>query len=175
MLDLKILRERLSWVQDRLTLRGQALPWETFETLDRDRRTILQEVEVLKHRRNVVSELIGRLKKEKKEAPETIEEMREVSRRIKELDEALTGIEEKFQDFLLNLPNIPHESVPVGYSSEDNPVVRTWGEKPVFPLIPRPTGISGNPWRSLILNGPRNSPERGSWSTRAWAPGWSGP
>ncbi len=138
MLDLKILRERLSWVQDRLTLRGQALPWETFETLDLDRRTILQEVEVLKHRRNVVSELIGRLKKEQKEAPETIEEMREVSRRIKELDEALTGIEEKFQDFLLNLPNIPHESVPVGYSSEDNPVVRTWGGKPVFPFNPQP-------------------------------------
>ena len=137
MLDLKILRERLSWVQDRLTLRGQALPWETFETLDLDRRTILQEVEVLKHRRNVVSELIGRLKKEQKEAPETIEEMREVSRRIKELDEALTGIEEKFQDFLLNLPNIPHESVPVGYSSEDNPVVRTWGEKPVFAFDPQ--------------------------------------
>ncbi len=137
MLDLKILRERLSWVQDRLTLRGQALPWETFEALDRERRTMLQEVEELKHRRNVVSELIGRLKKEKKEAPETIGEMREVSRRIKELDEALTGIETKFQDFLLNLPNIPHESVPVGYSSEDNPVVRTWGEKPVFSFNPR--------------------------------------
>ncbi len=137
MLDLKMLRERLSWVQDRLTLRGQALPWETFETLDLERRTILQEVEVLKHRRNVVSELIGRLKKEKKEAPETIEEMREVSRRIKELDEALTGIEGKFQDFLLNLPNIPHESVPVGYSSEDNPVVRTWGKKPVFSFDPQ--------------------------------------
>ena len=137
MLDLKILRERLSWVQDRLTLRGQALPWETFENLDRERRTILQEVEELKHRRNVVSELIGRLKKEKKEAPETIAEMREVSRRIKELDEVLTGIEGKFQDFLLNLPNIPHASVPVGYSSEDNPVVRTWGEKPVFSFDPQ--------------------------------------
>ena len=137
MLDLKILRERLSWVQDRLTLRGQALPWETFENLDRERRTILQEVEELKHRRNVVSELIGRLKKEKKEAPETIAEMREVSRRIKELDEVLTGIEGKFQDFLLNLPNIPHASVPVGYSSEDNPVVRTWGEKPIFSFDPQ--------------------------------------
>jgi len=137
MLDLKILRERLSWVQDRLTLRGQALPWETFENLDRKRRTILQEVEELKHRRNVVSELIGRLKKEKKEAPETIAEMREVSRRIRELDEVLTGIEGKFQDFLLNLPNIPHASVPVGYSSEDNPVVRTWGEKPIFSFDPQ--------------------------------------
>jgi seryl-tRNA synthetase len=137
MLDLKILRERLSWAQDRLALRGQVLPWETFETLDRERRAILQEVEELKHRRNVVSELIGRLKKEKKEAPETIEEMRVVSKRIKELDEALGGIDGKFQDFLLNLPNIPHESVPVGYSSEDNPVVRTWGEKPVISFAPQ--------------------------------------
>jgi seryl-tRNA synthetase len=137
MLDLKLLRERLPWVQDRLGLRGQALPWETFEGLDRERRTILQEVEELKHRRNVVSELIGRLKKEKKEAPETIEEMRQVSKRIKELDEALAGIETQFQDFLLKLPNIPHESVPAGFTSEDNPVLRSWGEKPVFPFNPQ--------------------------------------
>ncbi len=137
MLDLKLLRERLPWVKDRLALRGQALPWEPFETLDRERRTILQEVEELKHRRNVVSELIGRLKKEKKEAPETIEEMRQVSKRIKELDDSLAGIEERFQDFLLKLPNIPHETVPAGFTSEDNPVVRTWGEKPALSFTPQ--------------------------------------
>ena len=137
MLDLKILRERFSWVQDRLALRGQAIPWETFETLDRERRAMLQEVEELKHRRNVASELIGRMKKEKKDAPQSIEEMREVSRRIKELDEALAGIEEKFESFLRHIPNIPHESVPIGYTSEDNPVARSWGEKPVFSFEPQ--------------------------------------
>jgi seryl-tRNA synthetase len=138
MLDLKLIRERLAWVQDRLSLRGQDLPWDTFESLDKDRREILQEAEALKHRRNTVSDQIGRLKKEKKEDQEAIEEMRLVSKRIKELDDSLAGIEEKFSAIILTLPNIPHETVPVGYSSEDNPVVRTWGEKPAFSFTPRP-------------------------------------
>jgi seryl-tRNA synthetase len=138
MLDLKLIRERLAWVKDRLSLRGQELPWESFETLDKNRREILQEVETLKHRRNVVSDRIGRLKKEKKEDRESIEEMRLVSKRIKELDDSLTGIEEQFSALLLIFPNIPHESVPVGYTSDENPVVRTWGKKPVFTFPPRP-------------------------------------
>ncbi|OGP51885.1 MAG: serine--tRNA ligase [Deltaproteobacteria bacterium RBG_13_43_22] len=138
MLDLKLIRERLAWVQDRLSLRGQDLPWDTFESLDKERREILQEAEALKHRRNKVSEQIGRLKKENKEDREAIEEMRQVSKRIKELDDSLAGIEEKFSAILLTLPNIPHETVPVGYTSEDNPVVRTWGKKPVFSFPPRP-------------------------------------
>ncbi|MBI4765229.1 MAG: serine--tRNA ligase [Deltaproteobacteria bacterium] len=138
MLDLKLMRERLAWVQDRLSLRGQDLPWETFESLDKDRREILQEAEALKHRRNTVSDRIGRLKKEKQEDQEAIEEMRRVSKRIKELDDSLAGIEQKFSAILMTLPNIPHETVPVGYTSEDNPVVRTWGEKPSFPFTPRP-------------------------------------
>lgn len=138
MLDLKLIRERMAWVQDRLSLRGQDLPWESFETLDRKRREILQEAEALKHQRNVVSDRIGRLKQEKQEAREAIEEMRQVSKRIKELDDSLDGIEENFSAILLTLPNIPHETVPVGYSSEDNPVVRTWGNKPDFSFPPRP-------------------------------------
>ena len=137
MLDLKILRERLNWVQDRLSLRGKELPWPTFEALDRERREILQKVEALKHQRNVVSEEIGRLKQEKKDAQEAILEMREVSRRIKELDESLAKTEEQFQALLLTLPNLPHESVPIGYSSDDNPVVRSWGEKPAFSFAPQ--------------------------------------
>ena len=138
MLDLKLIRERLAWVQDRLSLRGQDLPWDTFESLDKERREILQEAEALKHRRNKVSDQIGRLKKENKENREAIEEMRQVSKRIKELDDSLAGIEEKFSAILFTLPNIPHETVPVGYTSEDNPVVRTWGKKPVFSFPPRP-------------------------------------
>ena len=125
MLDLKLIRERMAWVQDRLSLRGQHLPWDNFESLDKERREILQEAEALKHRRNTVSDRIGLLKKEKKEDLEAIEEMRQVSKRIKELDDSLAGIEEKFSAIMLNLPNIPHETVPIGYTSEDNPVVRT--------------------------------------------------
>jgi seryl-tRNA synthetase len=138
MLDLKLIRERTAWVKDRLSLRGGDLSWEPFESLDKERREILREVEALKHRRNVVSEEIGRLKQEKKPAQAIIEEMRSVSKKIKDLDDALTRVEEQFSEFLLTLPNIPHESVPIGYSSENNPVVRTWGEKPDFTFTPRP-------------------------------------
>jgi seryl-tRNA synthetase len=138
MLDLKLIRERLAWVKDRLSLRGQELPWGAFETLDKNRREILQEVETLKHRRNVVSDRIGRLKQEKKEDRESIEEMRLVSKRIKELDDSLTSVEEQFSGLLLIFPNIPHETVPIGYSSEENPVIRTWGQKPVFGFPPKP-------------------------------------
>jgi len=138
MLDLKLIREKLAWVKDRLSLRGQDLPWKTFESLDKERRETLQEVEDLKHRRNVVSEQIGHQKQEKKETQDTIEEMRQVSKRIKELDENLSQIEEQFNALLLILPNIPHETVPVGYTSEDNSIIRTWGKKPVFSFPPRP-------------------------------------
>jgi seryl-tRNA synthetase len=138
MLDLKLIRERLAWVKDRLSLRGQELPWGAFETLDKNRREILQEVETLKHRRNVVSDRIGRLKQEKKEDRESIEEMRLVSKRIKELDDSLTSVEEQFSGLLLIFPNIPHETVPIGYTSEENPVIRAWGQKPVFEFPPKP-------------------------------------
>ena len=62
------------------------------------------------------------------------------------------------REFLLNLPNLPHESVPLGASSDDNPVVHTWGEAPGFDFPPRPTGISGRTWASWILSGPPRSP-----------------
>jgi seryl-tRNA synthetase len=92
------------------------------------RRQLLKEVEELRNRRNVVSEEIGRLKREKKDAVSLLTEMKGVSDKIKELDETLGKVEETAAIFLRYIPNIPHSSVPEGKDETENKVVRTWGE-----------------------------------------------
>jgi seryl-tRNA synthetase len=95
------------------------------------------EVETLRSERNNVSKEIGDLKKKKADASSLIAAMSDVSARIKELDEQLRITEEDLNAFVLTVPNIQHESVVTGSGSEDNPVVRTWGEKPVFCFEPK--------------------------------------
>jgi seryl-tRNA synthetase len=80
---------------------------------------------------------VGELKKKKEDASALIEKMGNVSAKIKEYDESLRVTEEELNAFVMIVPNIQHESVPQGHGSEDNPVVRTWGEKPVFSFEPK--------------------------------------
>ncbi len=95
--------------------------------LDEHRRELLRETEQLKNRRNVVSKEVARKKKAGEEAAETIAEMRHVGDRIKKLDEEVRQVEQELDHVLLTLPNLPHESVPIGESEEDNQPVRHWG------------------------------------------------
>jgi len=106
--------------------------------LDARRRSLLTEAEALRNRRNTVSEEIARLKRAGREAEDLIEEMRGVSRRIKELDEAIQAVEERLAQEMLVLPNLPHPSVPDGSGEEDNLVVRVWGEARSLAFEPRP-------------------------------------
>ena len=138
MLDLKFVRENVDRVRQMLRHRNVDLDLGPFLELDERRRRILREVEELKFRRNVASEEISRLKREKKDAASQIEEMREVSQTIKTLDQELGTVEQQFRDILLLIPNMPHESVVVGADEEDNPVIRTWGQRPVFDFTPKP-------------------------------------
>ena len=124
MLDLKFIRENTKKVKKGLMERGEKISLDELIGWDEERRKILVEVEELKHRRNETSEEIGRLKREGKEAKELIEEMYRVSARIRELEDELKEVQEKTRDLLLLVPNIPHESVPVGRTPEDNKVVR---------------------------------------------------
>ena len=124
MLDLKFIRENTKKVKKGLKERGEKISLDELIGWDEERRKILVEVEELKHRRNETSEEIGRLKREGKEAKELIEEMYRVSARIRELEDELKEVQEKTRDLLLLVPNIPHESVPVGRTPEDNKVVR---------------------------------------------------
>lgn len=138
MLDIKFVRENVDRVGRMLRNRQMDLDLKPFEELDEERRRILREVEELKHRRNQASEEISKLKREKKDASERIEEMREVSQQIKGMDQELSEIEQKFRDFLLVIPNMPHESVAVGKDEKDNPVAKTWGALPSLDFEPKP-------------------------------------
>jgi seryl-tRNA synthetase len=138
MLDIKFLRENLDLVKRKMLERGQDIDLDLFSGLEAKRRNILQEVESLRSERNQASKEIGKKKAKKEDASELIARMADVSARIKELDELLKETEESLRDVVMIIPNIQHESVAYGTSSEDNPVVRTWGEKPVFDFVPKP-------------------------------------
>jgi len=124
MLDLKFIRENMKKVNKGLKDRGEKISLDELLQLDSERREILVEVEDLKHKRNKASEEIGKLKREGKEVKELIGEMQRVSERIRELDDKVKELQEKTKEQLLMIPNLPHESVPVGRTPGDNKVVR---------------------------------------------------
>ena len=138
MLEIKFVRENLSAVQQSLGARGVTVEMAAFEQLDAKRRKVLLEIENLRHRRNVVSEQIADMKRRKEETDAFVADMRDVSGRIKELDGSLSEIESDLNAFLLEIPNIPHSSVPVGKDSSDNPVLKQVGDIPEFEFEPRP-------------------------------------
>lgn len=139
MLDRKLLRNQFNEVKARLEKRGEDLSeLVNFGTLDERRRNIIAKVEEIKAKRNESSKQISVLKREKKDASELIVEMQEVGAEIKALDQELEEVEEKLDEIMYAIPNIPHESVPVGEDEEDNVEVRNWGKIPDFPFEPKP-------------------------------------
>jgi seryl-tRNA synthetase len=130
MLDLRFIRGHLDAVKQMLKNRRNDLDISIFETIDKKRREILPSLETLRHRRNKVSEEIAQMKKRQEDASGLIAEMKKVSVEIKEMEAALSQVDEDLKPFLMVIPNIPHDSVPVGAASEDNPVVRSWGTLP---------------------------------------------
>lgn len=137
MLDPKFIRENPDLVKEAMANRGEDVDIDAFLDLDEKRRNYIAEAERLKNKRNTVSQEIARLKRDKQDASKLIEEMKEVSKTIKEYDEKLQQIEEELQYILMNIPNIPHSSVPIGESDEDNVEVRRWGEPKKFDFEPK--------------------------------------
>ncbi|MBI5886989.1 MAG: serine--tRNA ligase [Deltaproteobacteria bacterium] len=136
MIDIKLLREDLAAVEARLKSRGTAVDLGLFKTLDARRRALLTEVETLKGKRNTYSLAVAKLKKEGKDASAILTEMEGWGSTIKALDAEAAQCDEELNAFLLVIPNLPHESVPVGADSNDNPVVRQWGNVPEFKFTP---------------------------------------
>ncbi|MFI5358980.1 MAG: serine--tRNA ligase [Halanaerobiales bacterium] len=137
MLDLRFVRENIELVEESLRKRGNELSLDKFREMEEERRRILTDVEKLKHRRNVVSDQIGELKRKGEDTGEIIAEMKELSGKIKEYDERLKELENNINDILLVIPNIPHESVPVGSTDQDNEEVFRWGEPRNFSFTPK--------------------------------------
>ncbi len=137
MLDGKWVREHLKEAGERLATRGDDVPLERFQVLDEDRRDLLKQAEELKGLRNRVTEEISRMKRGGADASEQILEMRSVGEQIKELQKKLGVVEEELNGLLMRIPNLPHESVPVGRNSEENVEVRSWGDRPDFSFTPK--------------------------------------
>ncbi len=137
MLDLAFVRENLELVRGKLRERGLADTLGDFEALDRERRKYLAEAETRKARRNKVSDEIAVLKKQKQDASALIAEMKQVGTEIQELDQKAKACDERLREMLLNVPNVPHATVPVGMSPQENQEVRRWGEPRKFDFEPK--------------------------------------
>jgi seryl-tRNA synthetase len=142
MLELRFIRENLEHVKERCARRGMdATLVDDFAATDKKRLALLSEVEGLKNKRNTVSDQIAFLKRgseeDKKKADPLIVQMRETSQRIKELDNELNTIELALHEIVMAIPNLCHDSVPVGQDESDNIEVRQWGTKPTFSFPPQ--------------------------------------
>ena len=132
MLDLKYIREHTERVRKKIGDRGQTADLDGLLRLDQGRRQLTIEVEDLKRRRNTASEEIAHLKTQQKPAEALLAEMKQVSDRIKQLGEQMRLLDEQLQDRLLYLPNLLHDSVPVGKDEKENQEIKQWGKRPSF-------------------------------------------
>jgi len=137
MLEIKFIRQKLTDVKQAIENRGDSVDWDALITADDNRKAILQEIEGLRHKRNVVSDQIAELKKKGTPSEGPVSEMREVSSRIKTLDKDLAHNEAVLQSILMRIPNLPHATVPIGRDENDNPVVKTIGRPPEWDFEPQ--------------------------------------
>ena len=138
MLDIKFIREHPDLVKEGIRKKGDHDHVDEVLKLDSQRRELLQKGEVLKNRRNVVSDEIGKLKKAGKDASSAITEMETVKSQIKTFDDELLRVEDALNKLMMMIPNVPHPSVPVGNTPADNLEVATWGEIPTIDFKPKP-------------------------------------
>ncbi|MGD0201553.1 MAG: serine--tRNA ligase, partial [Bryobacteraceae bacterium] len=137
MYDLSYFRSNLEAIAARLVARGFTLNVEEFRGLDARRRAALTEAERLKALRNAESAEIARLRKQGVDTAQRQQQMREAAEKITALDAQAAKLDEEFRQELAGVPNLPHESAPVGKSAEDNLEVRRWGEPRRFDFEPK--------------------------------------
>lgn len=137
MLDIKLVRTQPEQVVAGLAKRGFNFPMDTFSKLDEERRRKLVEVEQLKNKRNTVSKEVGRLKAAGGDASAMIQEMQQVGEAIQQLDNEIRQVEDELNRLMMEIPNIPHESVPVGKDESGNQLIRAWGEPRRFDFEPK--------------------------------------
>ncbi len=140
MLDLAFVRDNLPLIEQEMRQRGLA-PSEIigrFGELDARRRKAITEAENLKAKRNRASEQIAQLKKNKQDAAALIEETKSLREQIQEHEKVAEQLDAELRGLLVGIPNVPHASVPVGSTAEDNKEVRRWGQPPKFDFTPKP-------------------------------------
>lgn len=140
MIDIELIRNRPDYVKERLSTRDKELPKlvDKVLELDRRRREIIKKLDELRRERNELSKKIGTLKKEGKDTAEIQEKVKSIKIGIDKLEGELRKVEEELKNTLLWIPNLPHPSVPIGESEEDNVEIRRWGEPRSFNFEPKP-------------------------------------
>ncbi len=138
MYDLTFFRNNLEQIRERLGTRGFTLDVEAFEALDAQRRKCVTENEQLKAERNQATAEIGKLRKQGTDTTERQQQVRKIGEDIARLDEQTGKLDSEFRDFLSRIPNLPHESVPVGRDERDNQEIRRWGTPRQFSFPPKP-------------------------------------
>lgn len=140
MLDLSFVRDNLSLVEEKLRERGMDpdAALKDFRNLDTQRRQAITDAETMQARRNRASEEIAKLKKAGQDAAAQIAETKELREQMQEKEKAASALEDQLREMLAGIPNLPHESVPIGKSAEDNVEVRRWGTPRNFDFAPKP-------------------------------------
>src|SRR5260221_9568278 len=140
MLDLNFVRENLPLVEEKLRQRGMdpAAVLKDFSEVDSLRRKVITIAETTKAERNKASEEIAKLKKAGQDASEAMAQAKELREQVQTLETTVAGVEVHLREILAGIPNLPHASVPVGHSTEENVEVRRWGTPPKFDFAPKP-------------------------------------
>jgi seryl-tRNA synthetase len=140
MLDLNFVRENLPLVEEKLRQRGMdpAAVLNDFREVDTRRRQAITEAETSKAQRNKASEEIAKLKKSGQDASVAMAQTKELRERISELEKTASDLDARLREILAGIPNLPHASVPVGHSADENVEVRRWGAAPKFDFTPKP-------------------------------------
>jgi len=136
MLDAKFIRENLDLVKASIKNRNLKLNLDAFMSLDKQRREVLLKLEELRSKKNIANNEITALLKQKKDPKSKIKQMKGIAKQIDKLEEEEKGLNAGIKEFLLNIPNVPHESIPIG-SIKENKIVRSWGEQKKFNFKPR--------------------------------------
>src|SRR5580704_4863346 len=140
MLDLNFVRENLPLVEEKLRQRGldPAAVLRDFREVDTQRRQAITEAETSKAQRNKASEEIAKLKKSGQDATAAMAQTKDLREKIQALEKAAGDLDVRLRDILAGIPNLPHASVPVGHSADDNVEMRRWGTPPKFDFAPKP-------------------------------------
>ena len=139
MLDLNFVRDNLPLVEEKLRQRGMdpSAVLKDFRELDTKRRQAITEAETSKAQRNQATEEIGKLKKSGQDASAAMAQAKDLREKISELEKTASDFDAQLRDILAGIPNLPHASVPVGKSADDNVEVRRWGTPPKFDFTPK--------------------------------------
>jgi len=140
MIDPKIVRDNIDLVKHILKIRRMedAVDITKLEDMDATRRQIIAKIDELRTMRNTLSKEVGALKQKGQNPTDIMEKVRSIGNDIKQYEEQIASIEETYTTMMLSIPNMLHESVPIGNDEHDNVVMRTWGQKPYFDFEPKP-------------------------------------